>query len=134
MSASISKKSRRLRRALKTRAHIRDLGVARLSVHRTPRHIYAQLTDAKGGQVLAAASTLQESVREGLKGTGNVDAAKAVGRIIAERAKAAGITRVAFDRSRMPRAKPVWSSKETIWRDRTDRRERSRAMSCSRSS
>ncbi len=99
MSASISKKSRRLRRALKTRAHIRELDVARLSVHRTPRHIYAQLTDAKGGNVLASASTLQESVREGLKGTGNVDAAKAVGRIIAERAKAAGITRVAFDRS-----------------------------------
>ncbi len=99
MSASISKKSRRLRRALKTRSHIRELDVARLSVHRTPRHIYAQLTDAKGGHVLASASTLQESVREGLKGTGNVDAAKAVGRIIAERAKAAGITRVAFDRS-----------------------------------
>jgi large subunit ribosomal protein L18 len=99
MSATIGKKARRQRRAIKTRAHIRDLGVARLTVHRTPQHIYAQLTDATGAKVLASASTLQESVREGLKGTGNVDAAKAVGRIIAERAKAAGVTRVAFDRS-----------------------------------
>ena len=68
-------------------------------MHRTPRHIYAQLTDASGAKVLAAASTLQEAVREGLKSTGNVEAAKAVGRAIAERAKAAGVTKVAFDRS-----------------------------------
>ncbi|HUK02965.1 MAG TPA: 50S ribosomal protein L18 [Steroidobacteraceae bacterium] len=94
-----TKKERRLRRAIKTRAHIRELGVARLTVHRTPRHIYAQLTDAGGGQVLAAASTVQEAVRQGLKATGNVEAAKAVGRAIAERAKAAGVTKVAFDRS-----------------------------------
>jgi large subunit ribosomal protein L18 len=99
MSATISKKSRRLRRAVKTRARIRELGVARLTVHRTPRHIYAQLTDANGAKVLAAASTLQEAVKQGLKTTGNVDAAKVVGRVIAERAKAAGITKVAFDRS-----------------------------------
>jgi large subunit ribosomal protein L18 len=99
MSASIDKKSRRLRRAVKTRARILELGVARLSVHRTPRHIYAQLTDAAGAKVIAAASTLQEAVRQGLKGTGNVDAAKAVGKAIAERAQAAGITQVAFDRS-----------------------------------
>jgi large subunit ribosomal protein L18 len=96
---SITKKARRLRRAVKTRARIHELGIARLTVHRTPRHIYAQLTDAAGAKVLAAASTLQAAVREGLKGTGNADAAKAVGRAIAERAKAAGITRVAFDRS-----------------------------------
>ncbi len=99
MSATIGKKARRLRRAVKTRARIHALGIARLTVHRTPRHIYAQLTDATGAKVLAAASTLQAAVREGLKGTGNVDAAKAVGRAIAERAKAAGITEVAFDRS-----------------------------------
>ena len=99
MSASVGKKVRRLRRAVKTRARIVELGTARLSVHRTPRHIYAQLTDASGAKVIAAASTLQKDVREGLKGTGNVDAAKAVGRAIAERAKAAGITQVAFDRS-----------------------------------
>jgi len=96
---SVAKKERRLRRALRTRARIRDLGVPRLTVHRTPRHIYAQLTDAAGEKVFAAASTVQESVRNGLKSTGNVEAAKVVGRTIAERAKAAGITRVAFDRS-----------------------------------
>lgn len=96
---SITKKERRLRRAVKTRAHIRELGVARLTVHRTPRHIYAQLTDASGAKVLASASTLQEAVRTGLKGTGNVEAAKAVGRAIAERAKAAGVAKAAFDRS-----------------------------------
>ena len=97
--SAISKKDRRLRRAVKTRQHIRELGVARLSVHRTPQHIYAQLTDASGAKVLAAASTLQDAVSTGLKATGNVEAAKAVGRAIAERAKAAGVTKVAFDRA-----------------------------------
>jgi large subunit ribosomal protein L18 len=96
---SMTKKERRQRRALKTRARIRELGVARLTVHRTPRHIYAQVTDATGATVIAAASTLQEAVRQGLKGTGNVDAAKAVGRAIADRAKAAGVSKVAFDRA-----------------------------------
>ena len=95
----IGKKDRRLRRATKTRAHIRTLGVARLSVHKTPRHIYAQLTDAQGAKVIAAASTVQSAVKEGLKTTGNVEAAKAVGRVIAERAKAAGVTKVSFDRA-----------------------------------
>ena len=94
----ITKKQRRLRRALRTRAHIRDLSMARLSVHRTPKHIYAQVTDAAGAKVLASASTTQKAVREGLKTTGNVDAAKAVGRAIATRAKAAGVSKVAFDR------------------------------------
>jgi large subunit ribosomal protein L18 len=95
----ITKKERRLRRAVKARAHIRDLGVARLTVHRTPNHIYAQVTDAEGAKVIAAASTVQKAVRDGLKRTGNVEAAKAVGRAIAERTKAAGVSRVAFDRS-----------------------------------
>jgi large subunit ribosomal protein L18 len=95
----ITKKQRRLRRAVKTRAHIRELGLARLTVHRTPRHIYAQVTAPNGAKVIAAASTLQEAVRQGLKGTGNVEAAKAVGRAIAERTKAAGVSRVAFDRA-----------------------------------
>ncbi|MBV9343942.1 MAG: 50S ribosomal protein L18 [Gammaproteobacteria bacterium] len=95
----ITKKQRRLRRAVKGRAHIRELDVARLTVHRTPRHIYAQVTDAAGGKVIATASTLQGTVKTGLKGTGNVDAARAVGRMIAERSKAAGVNRVAFDRS-----------------------------------
>ena len=95
----ISKKQRRLRRAVKARSHIRNLAAARLSVHRTPNHIYAQITDADGAKVIAAASTLQKAVREGLKNTGNVEAAKAVGRAIAERSKAAGVSKVAFDRS-----------------------------------
>ena len=96
---NITKKQRRLRRAVKPRARIRELGVARLSVHRTPQHMYAQITDASGAQVICAASTLQAAVRDGLKGTGNIEAAKAVGRVIAERAKAAGVTKIAFDRS-----------------------------------
>ena len=95
----ITKKQRRTRRALKTRIRIRELGTPRLTVHRTPRHIYAQLFAADGSKVLAAASTVQDEIAKGLKYTGNVDAAKAVGRAIAERAKAAGIEAVAFDRS-----------------------------------
>jgi large subunit ribosomal protein L18 len=95
----ITKKERRSRRAIKSRAKIRELGVARLTVHRTPRHIYAQLFDAAGAKVLATASTVQEAVKTGLKGTGNIDAARAVGRVIAERARAAGVTKVAFDRA-----------------------------------
>lgn len=81
----------------KTRAHIRHLGVNRLTVTRTPRHIYAQVVSPTGGVVVAQASTLDASLRSGA--TGNVEAAKAVGALIAERAKAAGITKVAFDRS-----------------------------------
>jgi large subunit ribosomal protein L18 len=96
---TISTKERRSRRAVKTRRHIQELDVARLTVHRTPRHIYAQVFDPQGANVLVAASTVQESVAKDLKGTGNVDAAKAVGKAIAERAKAAGISKVAFDRS-----------------------------------
>ncbi len=95
----ITKKERRLRRAKPTREKIRELGAVRLTIHRTPRHIYAQLFDGSGGQVLAAASTVQKDVARGLSGTGNVEAARAVGRTIAERAKAKGITRVAFDRA-----------------------------------
>ena len=89
----------RLRRAKTTRSHIRDLGVARLSVLRSGQHIYAQVFTADGSKVLASASTVQEKVAKGLKGTGNVEAAKAVGAAIAEAAKAAGVTRVAFDRA-----------------------------------
>jgi large subunit ribosomal protein L18 len=95
----ITKKDRRQRRATRTRAKIRELGQPRLTVHRTPRHIYAQVFDAEGAKVLAAASTVQDAVKGSLEGTGNVEAAKAVGRAIAERAKAAGITKVAFDRA-----------------------------------
>ena len=96
---NITKKQRRQRRAIKARAQIRALKVARLTVHRTPRHIYAQVFDDKGARVLASASTVQKDVAKDLKSTGNVEAAKSVGRAIAERAKAAGVTRVAFDRA-----------------------------------
>jgi large subunit ribosomal protein L18 len=95
----VTKKQRRLRRAVKARAHIRELGFARLSVHRTPNHIYAQVTDALGARVIAAASTVQKAVRGELKNTGNVAAARAVGQAIAAKAKAAGVSKVAFDRS-----------------------------------
>ena len=91
------KKESRLRRARRARVKIRELGVTRLAIHRTPRHIYAQLISGDGSQVLASASTLDKALRSGQ--TGNADAAKAVGALIAERAKAAGITQVAFDRS-----------------------------------
>jgi large subunit ribosomal protein L18 len=94
----MNKNAQRLRRAVKSRAKIRELKALRLSVHRTPQHIYAQIFDADS-KVLAAASTLQKDVREGLKGTGNAAAAAAVGKAIAEKAKAAGIKQVAFDRS-----------------------------------
>ena len=94
----MEKKVSRLKRARRGRAKIQELKVMRLSIHRTPRHIYAQVFDDTS-RVVAAASTLQKDVAEGLKGTGNVDAARAVGRAIAERAKAKGVTRVAFDRS-----------------------------------
>ena len=94
----LDKRDIRLRRALRGRVKIRELAAVRLSVHRTPQHIYAQIF-APEGQVLAAASTLQKEVRGDLKTTGNIEAARAVGRAIAERAKAKGISRVAFDRS-----------------------------------
>jgi large subunit ribosomal protein L18 len=92
------KNTQRLRRAIPARAKIRELKALRLSVHRTPQHIYAQIFDPNS-KVLASASTVQKEVREGLKGTGNATAAAAVGKAIAEKAKAAGITEVAFDRS-----------------------------------
>ncbi|TCZ87579.1 50S ribosomal protein L18 [Lysobacter sp. N42] len=93
------KKTARLRRAKSTRSHIRVLGVPRLSVLRTGQHLYAQIFTADGSKVLAAASTVQADVREGLKNGKNADAAVKVGQAIAEKAKAAGIERVAFDRS-----------------------------------
>jgi len=94
----MSKKVQRLRRATRARAKIRELKALRLSVHRTSQHIYAQIFDADS-KVLATASTVQKTLREGVKYTGNSDAAAAVGKAIAEAAKAKGITEVAFDRS-----------------------------------
>jgi large subunit ribosomal protein L18 len=95
----MDKKQRRLRRARKARAKIALLGLHRLSVHRTPRHIYAQIIDPGAGKVVASASTLAGDLRGSLKATGNCEAAAAVGKLLAERAKAAGVERVAFDRS-----------------------------------
>lgn len=93
-------KSKRIRRARKVRAKIRELRVPRLCVHRTPRHIYAQVIDANGGKTLASASTIDKSLRGEVEGhSGNVDAAALVGKTLAERAKAAGVETVAFDRS-----------------------------------
>jgi large subunit ribosomal protein L18 len=94
----MEKKVSRLKRALRGRAKLRELKMMRLSVHRTPRHIYAQVLDADS-RVVAVASTRQKDVAEGLKATGNVEAAKAVGKAIAERAAAKGVKQVAFDRS-----------------------------------
>ncbi len=95
----LNKKQSRLRRAKRARAKIRELAVNRLSVHRTPRHIYAQIIAPDGGTILTSASTLEKDVRKGTKGTGNVSAAAIVGARIAEKAKVAGIDTVAFDRS-----------------------------------
>ena len=93
------KKDSRLRRARKVRAKIRELGAYRLSVHRTPRHIYAQVFAPDGCTVVAAASTVQKDVRDSNPATGNQAAAAAVGKAIAEKAQAAGVGKVAFDRS-----------------------------------
>ena len=95
----MDKKSSRIRRSRRTRAKIRELAVPRLTVHRTPRHIYAQVIAPNGSEVMASASTLQADIKGSVKSTGNADAAAAVGKAIAEKAKAAGITSVAFDRS-----------------------------------
>lgn len=91
------KKVQRLRRAKRTRMKIRELGANRLCVHRTPRHIYAQIISPAGDNVLASASTVEKDLRA--EATGNAEAAARVGKLIAERAKAAGVAKVAFDRS-----------------------------------
>lgn len=89
----------RLRRARKTRANIAKQQVSRLSVHRTNLHIYAQIIAASGDKVLASASTAEAEVRKKVKNGGNVEAAAVIGKRIAEIAKKAGVTKVAFDRS-----------------------------------
>ena len=95
----MDKRTSRLRRSRRTRAKIRELAVPRLTVHRTPRHIYAQVIAPNGSEVMASASTVQADIKGSVKSTSNIDAAAAVGKSIAEKAKAAGITSVAFDRS-----------------------------------
>ena len=95
----IDKNPARLRRARQTRLKIREIGAVRLTVHRTNSHIYAQITSAGGEKVLASASSLEKELRASLKNGGNKSAAQAVGQRIAEKAKAAGIQSVAFDRA-----------------------------------
>jgi large subunit ribosomal protein L18 len=95
----MDKKTSRLRRAARARAKMKELEVYRLSVHRTPRHIYAQVLTHDSAKVIASASTLDAEVKKELKNTGNIDAATAVGKAIAERAVKEGVTEVAFDRS-----------------------------------
>ena len=96
---AVDKKQTRQRRARRGRARIALSGMHRLCVHRTPQHIYAQIIAPEGDRVVASASTLTKDLRSGLNGTGNTDAAAAVGREIAARAKQQGIEQVAFDRS-----------------------------------
>lgn len=93
------KKTARLRRARRSRAKMRELETVRLCVHRTPRHIYAQVISGDNSQVLASASTLDKDLNEGSNGTGNIGAASKVGAAIAEKAKSAGIEKVVFDRA-----------------------------------
>jgi large subunit ribosomal protein L18 len=95
----MSKKSARLKRALKLRCKIKKLDVNRLTIHRTSQHIYAQVLSTDGSATIVSASTVQEEVKKDLKSTGNSEAAAEVGRVIAQRAVAAGVTKVAFDRS-----------------------------------
>jgi large subunit ribosomal protein L18 len=95
----IDKKQSRLRRAAQTRRKIHELRTARLAVSRTNQHIYVQLISADGQKVLTSASTLEKEVRAKVSNGGNVDAASAVGKRIAEKAKQLGIEEVAFDRS-----------------------------------
>jgi large subunit ribosomal protein L18 len=95
----IAKNQARLRRARKTRAKIAELKSMRLSVHRTNCHIYAQVFTPCGSKVLAAASSLEPEVLKSMANGGNVKAAAVIGKLIAERAKKAGIEQVAFDRS-----------------------------------
>ncbi len=93
------RKIARTRRATKTRKALREQEAIRLTVHRSPRHIYAQIISADGASVLAAASTLEASLKADLKYTGNLDAATKVGELIAQRALEKGIERLSFDRS-----------------------------------
>ncbi len=98
----LNKKEQRLRRARQTRIRIAKQGVARLTVNRTNLHIYASVISGDGSKVLATASTLEADVRTALGAVGkggNVEAAKIIGKRVAEKAKAAGIEKVAFDRA-----------------------------------
>lgn len=94
-----TKQAKRLKRARRARMTMRNQRVYRLSVHRTPRHIYAQVITPDGDRTLVSASTLQKEVREQVSGHGNSDAAATVGKFIADKALQKGVDEVAFDRS-----------------------------------
>ncbi|MGB8338114.1 MAG: 50S ribosomal protein L18 [Burkholderiales bacterium] len=95
----VDKTQARLRRAKPTRAKIAELKAVRLSIHRTNLHIYAQIIDSTGSKVLASASSIEPEVRKQLGNGGNIKAAAVIGKRIAEKAKLAGVSQVAFDRS-----------------------------------
>jgi large subunit ribosomal protein L18 len=96
----MDKKQARIRRATRARAKIRELRAHRLCVFRTPRHMYAQVIGPEGGKVVASASTVEKGLRQSIEGhSGNASAAAVIGKTIAERAKSAGVEKVAFDRS-----------------------------------
>ena len=94
---SSKKNTARLKRAKRSRMHIRDLEMPRLCIYRTPRHIYAQIISVAGSEIQASASTLDPALRDGNKG--NTEDAAKVGKLIAEKAKQIGVEKVAFDRS-----------------------------------
>ena len=95
----MDKKQSRMKRALKLRSKIKKLSATRLSIHKTSQHIYAQVISADGMTTLASASTTQADIKSILKNTGNITAAAEVGKFIAQKALAAGVSEVAFDRS-----------------------------------
>jgi large subunit ribosomal protein L18 len=95
----MNKKDQRLRRAKRGRMKSRELESVRLCIHRTPRHIYAQIISSEGATVIASASTLDKQVKDKLKSTGNIEAAQLIGKLVAQRAIDAGISEVAFDRA-----------------------------------
>lgn len=95
----MDKKQSRMKRALKLRSKIKKLSATRLSIHKTAQHIYAQVISADGSTTLASASTTQAEIKSTLKNTGNISAAAEVGKFIAQKAIAAGVSEVAFDRS-----------------------------------
>jgi len=95
----MDKKASRIRRATKARRKIAELGAIRLCIHRTPRHVYAQIIAASGSEIIASASTVEKAIRDQVKNTGNSEAAAVIGKTIAERALEKGVSEVAFDRS-----------------------------------
>lgn len=95
----MNKRQSRMRRAKRVRMNIREQEAVRLCVHRTSQHIYAQVISSAGDSVLVCASTLDKNIKGKVKATGNVEAAKLVGKLLAQRALDAGIKVVAFDRS-----------------------------------